>query len=68
VNVGYRHLARVPPTYLHIPVLGQLPPAEVPLGRSGSIGSSHSGMVADYSTGKYVRAMTAPKSAWQPTA
>jgi hypothetical protein len=32
VNVGFRHLARVSPADLHIPVLGQLPPAELPLG------------------------------------
>ena len=31
-NVGLRYLAQIPPADLHIPILGQLPPAQLPLG------------------------------------
>jgi hypothetical protein len=42
VNVGFRHLARVPPRNLHIPVLRQLPPAQLPRDAAleGSVGGS----------------------------
>jgi hypothetical protein len=32
MNVGDRHLAQVPPANLHVPVLGQLAAAQLPLG------------------------------------
>jgi hypothetical protein len=39
VNVGSCHLAQVPPADLYIPVLGQLPPAQLPLGDALEPGS-----------------------------
>ena len=45
--VGYRHLARVPPRNLHIPVLRLLPPAQLPLGGGLEPGSARLGRHSD---------------------
>jgi hypothetical protein len=51
VNVGFRHLARVPPADLHVPILSQLSAAEHALGDALEAGFAGGGTLRDTARG-----------------